>query len=77
MCIRDRDNIFYKIARLYSTDEILEMLKSSGFKTVKIGQTIFTDPEIIKEPEEWKEGYGQGGFVAILSEKIASPDICF
>lgn len=62
-------NKFYRCAHFYSTAEILELLEQMGFSPFQICQTIFQDPREINVPEPVKEGYGEGGFVAISAKK--------
>lgn len=62
-------NPFYKEARFYSVEEITDLLEDAGFGAFEYWQTLVTAAE--DEPEEPREGYGQGGFVvikAILNE---------
>ncbi len=62
---------FYKNATFFTTDEISNMLKDVGFDIIKINQTLFANSiKEINEPQDFKEGYGEGGFVGILGKKI-------
>ncbi len=62
---------FYKTATFFSTKEIVDLLKKHNFKVEKIGQTLFGDSmKTINEFQLHKEGFGEGGFVVILGEKI-------
>ena len=45
------------------------MLKELGFKNIKATQTIFKEIDKVYKVEV-KDGYGEGGFVAISAEKI-------
>jgi len=60
---------FYRIARFYSTEEVIEMLKKCGFGNIKTCQTLFDLPENLSKIEYPKEGYGEGGFVVIYGSK--------
>jgi SAM-dependent methyltransferase len=60
---------FYKYADFYSTDDVLRLLKKFNFKDVDILQTIFGNPEDIKDIQEFKRGHGEGVFVVVVSEK--------
>lgn len=62
---RDRGGIFYEKANLYSGEEVIELLGVFGFKDLRVYQTIFRPPDQIKEPDEVRNGYGEGGFVVI------------
>jgi len=60
---------FYKVARFFSVEELLELLKKTGFKNFKIRQTIFKPLKEIRELEPIEDGYGKGSFVVIRGEK--------
>ncbi len=62
-------SVFYRVAKFYSTKEILQLLKETGFTPLLITQTLFKPLEEIKAPEPVKEGYGEGGFVVVSAEK--------
>lgn len=62
-------SVFYKIATFYSTDEIISLLKETGFKNNQFHQTIFQPLDKIKKAEPVKEGYGDGSFVVIRAQK--------
>jgi ubiquinone/menaquinone biosynthesis C-methylase UbiE len=56
---------FYGIAHFYSTQEVLELLRKTGFGQFKIRQTLLpkgVDQEVI-------DGHGQGSFIAIRAIK--------
>jgi len=69
---------FYSYARFYSVKEVLFWLKGLGFKILSIYQTIFQDPKLITRSEPIKEGYGEGGFIAISAKKLSqsNPLLC-
>ncbi len=60
---------FYRYARFYSVNEVIEWLRRMEYNNIKICQTIFKNPEEIGAIEQIKEGYGEGGFVVISSQK--------
>jgi len=60
---------FYKNAHFYSVKDILNFLKMSSFKVVKITQTLFKPLEEIKEPEPVKDNVGEGSFIVISAVK--------
>ncbi|RLD63226.1 MAG: SAM-dependent methyltransferase [Bacteroidetes bacterium] len=62
-------SLFYKDANFYSTNEVLSLLKESGFKNPQIKQTVFGDISEITETQDFKEGHGEGSFVVICVEK--------
>ncbi len=60
---------FYKKANFYSVNQVLKWLEEIGFDNIHIYQTIFRNPEEIRDIEPVKKGYGEGGFVVISAEK--------
>jgi len=58
-------NKFYRYATFYSTDEVKELLEEIKFKDIEIIQTVFGELSAIQNPQNFKEGYGEGGFVVI------------
>ena len=62
-------NKFYRDARFFSVGEIIELLRSNDFKDISVYQTIFDPPETIKSVQHYREGSGEGGFVAICGRK--------
>jgi len=67
--VKKDKNKFYRKARFYSVEEIVELLKSSNFKDVSVYQTIFDSPETIKSVQHYREGSGEGGFAVICGRK--------
>lgn len=64
------ENVFYKIATLYSVGEVISYLKKVGFRNLTFTQTIFHNLDEIKEVEPVKEGYGEGSFVVVRGMKL-------
>jgi len=62
-------NVFYKEATFYSVDEVLEIMKQTGFNDFSFRQTIFRNLSEITEHETVKSGYGEGSFVVIRGKK--------
>lgn len=61
---------FYKNANFFSAEEVYEMLKETGFEVINTCQTLFGNSiKEITEPQDLKEGHGEGGFVGILGRK--------
>ena len=65
------ENPFYKYATFYSTEEVVSLLKETGFGDFVFYQTIFRMLDQIKEPEPVIEGYGKGSFVALRAKKLS------
>ena len=61
---------FYKeVTEFYSTKEVIALLKKHGFKNIVSFQTIFRPYKEVREVENPKKGYGEGGFVVICGKK--------
>lgn len=59
------DSLFFKQATFYSVDEILQIMRQTGFCDFDFRQTIFQDISEITENEIVKAGYGKGLFVVV------------
>ncbi|MBU0559146.1 MAG: class I SAM-dependent methyltransferase [Bacteroidota bacterium] len=62
-------NKFYSLSKLYSTSEVLSLLRDAGFREIQTCQTIFSNPELMQTIDAVKDGYGKGLFVVINSYK--------
>lgn len=62
------ENVFYKDAVFYSTKEVVTFLEKTSFKNIEFVQTIFKKITDIDEVQDFKKGYGEGGFVVIKAE---------
>jgi ubiquinone/menaquinone biosynthesis C-methylase UbiE len=63
------NNVFYKEATFYSVEEVLEIMRKTGFDDFSFRQTIFGNLWEISEYEDIKPGYGEGSFVVISGKK--------
>ena len=63
-------NPFYRYAQFYSTEEVVALLKNTGFGNFSFVQTVFYLPENIREVQPVMEGYGEGSFVVIKAQRI-------
>jgi len=63
-------NLFYKSATFYTTEELVSSMQRAGFSNFEFRQTIFADLEKIKTDEPILKGFGQGSFVVVKGEKI-------
>ncbi|WP_297417526.1 class I SAM-dependent methyltransferase [Thermococcus sp.] len=63
------ESLFYRDARFFSTEELLELLRKAGFREFKMVQTLFHRLDKVKEVEPVKPGYGEGSFVVIKAVK--------
>lgn len=64
-----QESVFYRAASFFNTEEVVELLKKTGFKDFKFRQTIFNTLDNINQIENIKEGYGEGSFVIIRAQK--------
>jgi len=64
------ENVFYKDAVFFGTEELYKILKDTGFKINNTYQTVFGKIEEINTVQEVLTGYGQGSFVVIKAQKI-------
>lgn len=62
-----KSDMFYKSAHFYSTSEIRELLEQNAFEIQQICQTIFSNPQAMKETDPVLDGYGEGAFIVINS----------
>lgn len=62
-------SIFYREAKFFSTDELIELLKEAGFRKFEFVQTLFHSLNEVREIEPVKAGYGEGSFVVIKAIK--------
>ncbi|MBN2532905.1 MAG: class I SAM-dependent methyltransferase [Spirochaetales bacterium] len=63
------NSVFYREATFYSVDEVVFHLKSSGFNTFTFNQTLFKPVALLSDIEPVKQGYGEGSFIVIKSQK--------
>lgn len=63
-------NVFYREATFFSTDEVVFYLSQAGFGKFEYRQTIFRNPEEMKETDPAKQGYGEGSFVVVRARKL-------
>jgi len=62
-------SVFYRTAVFFDTEEVIKLLKKTGFRKFKFRQTVFSELDKIKQTESVKEGYGDGSFVVIRAQK--------
>lgn len=63
---------FYRQARFYSTEEIVQMLTEAGFGTIEFSQTLFHQPEKLKAIEEPEAGFGKGSYILVKATKAGT-----
>jgi len=59
------ENVFYRHATFYTTDEVRSLMERAGLRDFLFSQTIFRMLDELTEPEEVREGYGDGSFVVV------------
>jgi len=66
---RKADSPFYREARFFSVSEMIQLLDSAGFSNFRCRQTLFHPLEKTAAAEPVMDGFGEGGFVAIVGER--------
>jgi len=66
---KQEENVFYRNASFYSADEVLSLLAEAGFSNFETVQTVFGRLEDITSEQDFRAGYGEGGFVVIQGNK--------
>lgn len=60
---------FFKYARFYTVNEVINSLNDAGFKNLEFNQTLFGALDEIKEVQLPKTGFGEGSFVVVKAIK--------
>ena len=63
------ENLFYREATFYGCREVLSLLDDSGFRNPRVIQTVFGPLEEIHGVQDFRSGYGEGGFVVIRAAR--------
>jgi SAM-dependent methyltransferase len=63
-------NVFYRDARFFSTNEVIGIMQQAGFGEYAFVQTLFRSPGSMREIEPVRPGYGDGAFVVVRAVKI-------
>ena len=63
------ENVFYRDATFFSTDEVVFHLSEAGFGEFVFRQTIFQHPGEMEKADPGKPGYGEGSFVVVRGRK--------
>jgi ubiquinone/menaquinone biosynthesis C-methylase UbiE len=69
---RKEASVFYRRATFYSVNQVRSWLTELSFEDLVTYQTIFRPLESIERVEPVREGYGQGGFVALKATKACN-----
>jgi SAM-dependent methyltransferase len=62
-------SVFYREAIFFTTEEVVKILKETGFKNFEFRQTVFSTLDKISRIEKIRDGYGEGSFVVIRAQK--------
>jgi ubiquinone/menaquinone biosynthesis C-methylase UbiE len=65
-------SVFYRAATFYSVNQVRDWLAELSFEDLVAYQTIFRPLKRIERVEPIRNGYGQGGFVALKATKACS-----
>ncbi len=65
-----KKNKFYRDARFYPVNQVINWLKKVGFNKFETVQTVFKNLGKIQSLEPVEEGFGKGLFVVISAEVI-------
>ena len=65
-----KENVFYKDATFFGTEELYGMLEDKGFNINNTYQTVIGKIDEINEVQNVLLGYGHGSFVVIKANKI-------
>jgi hypothetical protein len=67
-------NVFYKIAKFYSFEELKALIEKSGLKVMEISSTIFQAPttNLLRLESPRRGYYKKAGFVAMKLAKANS-----
>lgn len=66
---RKEENLFYREATFYGCEEVISLLRDSGFEPPQVIQTVFGRLEEIHRVQDFCSGHGEGGFVVIRAAK--------
>lgn len=64
---RNETSVFYRDARFYTTDEILDLISRTGFRDPVCMQTLIPG----EDEDAIRDGYGEGSFVVLRAEKVS------
>lgn len=64
-----KQSTFFKYATFHTVNNVIKLLKESGFKDLEFNQTLFGSLEEIKEIQLPKKDFGEGSFVTVKAIK--------
>jgi SAM-dependent methyltransferase len=63
------ENVFYREATFYGAREVISFLQQNGFEYPRVIQTVFGKLAEVRSVQDFKNGYGEGGFVVMQALK--------
>jgi ubiquinone/menaquinone biosynthesis C-methylase UbiE len=66
---KKNESKFYRNATFYTVEEIVKLLKYTGFTNFKFVQTLFSNTGKSPHRQAVKEGYGEGSFIVLRAQK--------
>ncbi|MFP4153934.1 MAG: hypothetical protein ACLFSV_13900 [Alkalispirochaeta sp.] len=63
------ENVFYRHATFYGTEEVATLLRQAGFEILSVRQTVFGMLDEIDGVQGVRPGHGDGGFVVVEAVK--------
>lgn len=63
------ENVFYRDATFYGTEEVATLLRQAGFEILSVRQTVFGMLDEIDRIQGVRAGHGDGGFVVVEAVK--------
>lgn len=66
---KKQENVFYRFATFYSTEQVIHLLEQHEFKNIQTVQTVFGNLDKINSTQSFEGGHGKGGFVVVTAEK--------
>jgi hypothetical protein len=66
-----RGEVCSRLAEFYSVEDIVGLLRQTGFQEFHFRQTLFGPPKETSSSEPVDSGYGEGSFVALRASAPA------
>ena len=63
-----KESIFYKEANFFTVEDVIDLLKATGFNRFSYYQTIFQMPEEMNSIDKPQKGFSKGGFIVISAQ---------
>lgn len=67
---RKETSAFYRDARFYSAEDVIDRVQEAGFRSLRFCETLSGDPgQLESEKVEVRDGYDKGAFVVLGAQK--------